>query len=59
MDVFEPVTGDYPNEPREPLLTFTEAREAVRLLQLLADDEEEGQAARQLLGDLAARLPAD
>ncbi|MFE6103206.1 hypothetical protein ACFVQ4_25060 [Streptomyces laurentii] len=49
---------DYPVEDRLPLLTRSEAREAVRLLQLLADDPEEGLAAGGLAGALASRLPA-
>lgn len=56
-----PVTGDYPDDPRLPLLTAAEAREAVGYLLLLEslDLTLRGRAAGQLAGDLARRLPAD
>ena len=58
MDTFEPVTGNYPAEERLPLLTLSEARRAVVLLQHLADDTVEGREAEDLAHDLAARLPS-
>ncbi|MFF9070685.1 hypothetical protein ACF09E_35625 [Streptomyces sp. NPDC014891] len=57
------VTGDYPEagEPRLPLLTAAEARDAVGYMRLLEslDLTPRGQAAGQLAADLARRLPAD
>ncbi|MGW2305883.1 hypothetical protein [Streptomyces sp. NPDC001809] len=57
------VTGDYPGvgEPRLPLLTVAEARDAVGYMWLLEslDLTPRGQAAGQLAADLARRLPAD
>ncbi|MFD7861839.1 hypothetical protein [Streptomyces sp. NPDC059783] len=58
MDSFPPVTGDYPTDPRVPLLTLAEAQDAVRLLLHLADDSVEGQEARDLAADIGARLPS-
>ncbi|MEV0917869.1 hypothetical protein AB0I93_26875 [Streptomyces sp. NPDC049967] len=58
MDSFSPPTGTYPSEPRLPLLTLTEARDAVRLLMHLADDSLEGQEARELASDIGVRLSA-
>jgi hypothetical protein len=57
----EPVTGDYPDDPRLPLLTAAEAREAVGYLRLLEslDITPRGRAAGQLAADLAGRLPSD
>ncbi|MFE3074234.1 hypothetical protein [Streptomyces sp. NPDC059247] len=54
------VTGTYPDEPRLALLTLTEARETVELLQVLEqlDPDGRGQAAGQLAADVARRLPA-
>ncbi|MER8237377.1 hypothetical protein [Streptomyces sp. NPDC094049] len=59
-DTAAPVTGAYPDEPRLALLTATEARETVTLLQLLEqrDPGGHGLAAGQLAADLARRLPA-
>ncbi|MFJ4343299.1 hypothetical protein [Streptomyces sp. NPDC088915] len=59
-DTAEPVTGTYPDEPRLALLTHTEAREAIELLQLLEqlDPGGRGPAAGHLAADLAHRLPA-
>ncbi|MFE1230291.1 hypothetical protein [Streptomyces sp. NPDC058745] len=61
METAEPVTGDYPNAPRLPLLTAAEAREAVGYLSLLEtlDLTPRGQAAGQLAADLASRLPSE
>ncbi|MCX5158115.1 hypothetical protein OOK39_02215 [Streptomyces sp. NBC_00264] len=59
MDSYPPVTGTYPTDPRLPLLTLDEAREAVRLLGHFADDSPEGKAAGDLAADLGRRLPAD
>lgn len=59
MDSNPPVTGTYPADPRLPLLTTDEAREAVSLLRHFADDSAEGQAAGDLATDLARRLPAE
>lgn len=56
----DPVTGTYSDEPRLALLTATEARETVELLQVLEqlDPDGRGRAAGQLAADLARRLPA-
>ncbi|MEU0030801.1 hypothetical protein [Streptomyces sp. NPDC006335] len=61
METAEPVTGDYPNEPRVPVLTATEAREAVGYMRLLEtlDLTPRGRAAGQLAADLAQRIPAE
>lgn len=64
MDTDEqPVTGDYPDagEPRLPLLTAAEARDAVRYLRLLEslDLTPAVRPCGQLAADLARRLPAD
>lgn len=59
MDPYPPVTGSYPTDPRLPLLTLDEAREAVRLLRHFADDSAEGQVAGDLAADLGRRLPAE
>ncbi|MFE5902172.1 hypothetical protein ACFQ67_32860 [Streptomyces sp. NPDC056488] len=57
------VNGDYPEEgePRLPLLTVAEARDAVGYMRLLEslDLTPRGQGAGQLAADLARRLPAD
>lgn len=55
-----PVTGDYPSDPRLPLVTAAEAREAVGYLLLLEslDITPRGRAAGELARSLAARLPA-
>ncbi|MET9957461.1 hypothetical protein ABZ135_38740 [Streptomyces sp. NPDC006339] len=60
MDTFEPVTGDYPNEERLPLLLLSEAEEIIRLLRLLENhvSPETAFAAGQMIGVLASRLPA-
>lgn len=57
----EPVTGAYPSDPRLPLVTAAEAREAVGYLLLLEslDITPRGQAAGELARGLAARLPAE
>lgn len=52
-------TAPYPSDPRLPLLTLPEARDAVRLLMLLADDSEAGREARNLAAEVGARLPAE
>ncbi|MFI8962085.1 hypothetical protein ACIGO8_08210 [Streptomyces sp. NPDC053493] len=59
MDAAEPVSGDYTDDPRLPLLTAAEARRAVGFLQLLEqlDVTPRGEAAGQLAADLARRLP--
>lgn len=59
MDAFEPVTGDYSDAPRLPLLSVAEAREAVSYLLLLEqlDVTPRGAAAGRLAADLAMRLP--
>ncbi|MER5312714.1 hypothetical protein ABT034_33630 [Streptomyces sp. NPDC002773] len=61
MDHFEPITADYPQAPRLPLLTAAEAREAIRHLFLLEqlDLSPRGAAAGQLASELARRLPAE
>ncbi|MFF7183108.1 hypothetical protein [Streptomyces sp. NPDC008121] len=61
METCEPVTGDYPDELRLPLLTASEARAAVGYMHLLEtlDLTPRGQAAGQLASDLARRLPAE
>ncbi|MFI6645774.1 hypothetical protein [Streptomyces sp. NPDC050504] len=54
-DLFAPVYGDVPEDPRKPLITRPEALKAVRLLHLLHD----GYATvsdRQAAGWLAASL---
>lgn len=57
------MTGAYPDvdEPRLPLLTAAEARDAVGYMRLLEslDLTPGGQAAGQLAADLARRLPTD
>ncbi|WP_329123948.1 hypothetical protein [Streptomyces sp. NBC_01353] len=58
MNTFSPVSGDYPDAPRLPLITLAEARQAVELLTHFGDDTDEGRAAFQLAGDIALRLPA-
>ncbi|MFC9734337.1 hypothetical protein ACFWGM_38365 [Streptomyces roseolus] len=59
-DDFDLVTGTCSDEPRLDLLTHTEARETVELLQVLEQlaPDGHGQAAGQLAADLARRLPA-
>ncbi|WP_157855005.1 hypothetical protein [Streptomyces exfoliatus] len=54
------MTGTYSDEPRLALLTATEARETVELLQDLEqlDPAGRGRAAGQLAADLARRLSA-
>ncbi|MEU9758988.1 hypothetical protein AB0D98_04110 [Streptomyces sp. NPDC047987] len=59
MGSYPPVTGSYPSDPRLPLLTADEAREAARLLRHLADDSAEGRAGGDLAADLARWLPAE
>lgn len=54
-----PPTGTYPSDPRLPLLTLSEARDAVRLLMHLADDSAEGREARELAAEVAGRLPSE
>ena len=49
-------TDPYPSDPRLPLLTLAEARDAVRLLMLLADDSEAGREVRDLAAELGVRL---
>ncbi len=55
--------GDYPDadEPRLPLPTAAEARDAVGYMRLLEtlDLTPRGQAAGQLAANLARRLPTD
>ncbi|MFF1843080.1 hypothetical protein ACFVW9_15205 [Streptomyces sp. NPDC058217] len=58
MDSYPPVTASYPSDPRLPLLTLDEAREAVRLLRHFADDSLEGRTARDLAANLGRRLPS-
>ncbi|MEU8760673.1 hypothetical protein [Streptomyces sp. NPDC048659] len=59
MDTAEPVTGTYPPDDRQPLLTLHEARRVVALLLHFEDDTDEGREAGQLAVDLACRLPAE
>ncbi|MFE5618300.1 hypothetical protein [Streptomyces sp. NPDC056524] len=63
METAEPVAGEYPNvdEPRLPLLTAAEAREAIGYLKRLRtlDTTHTGYAADQLAGDLAGRVPSE
>jgi hypothetical protein len=60
VEIAEPVTGMYPDEPRLPLLTLSEAREVVALLQQLAGGEVADRAAAgDLAGTIGRRLPAD
>ncbi|MFD4318999.1 hypothetical protein [Streptomyces sp. NPDC058548] len=63
METEEPVIGDYSDadEPRLPLLTAAEARDAVGYMRLLEalDLTPRGQAAGQLAANLARRLPTD
>lgn len=60
VEASEPVTGDYPDSPRLPLVTASEAREAVGYLLLLEslDVTPQGRAAGELARALASRLPA-
>lgn len=60
-DFTEPITGDYPDAPRLPLVTAAEARQAVSYLLLLEslDVTPRGRAAGDLGRDLAGRLPAE
>ncbi|MGW2594804.1 hypothetical protein ACWCXC_31690 [Streptomyces sp. NPDC001515] len=58
MDFSPTPTDSYPADPRLPLLTLPEARDAVRLLMHLADDTEAGREARELALEVGARLPA-
>ncbi len=51
--------GSYPTTPRLPLITLTEAREAVRLLQHFADDSPEGRDADAWVAEVAWRMPAE
>ncbi|WP_329114516.1 hypothetical protein [Streptomyces sp. NBC_01353] len=57
----EPITGDYPTDPRLPIVTAAEARQAVGYLLLLEslDVTPRGRAAGDLARDLAGRLPAE
>ncbi|MEU9706207.1 hypothetical protein [Streptomyces sp. NPDC047981] len=60
MAIVEPMTGDHPTEPRLPLLTAAEAREAVghlRRLEML-DLSSRGDAAGQLAMELDQRIPS-
>lgn len=59
VDFLSPPTGTYLTEPRLPLLTLAEARDAVRLLMHLADDSVEGREARDLAADIGVRLPTE
>jgi hypothetical protein len=60
MDDDAPVIGDFPEPTRLPLITLPEAREAVRLLQVLAGgDTEHATDAHILAGQLAGRLPSE
>ncbi|MEU9861304.1 hypothetical protein AB0D99_10530 [Streptomyces sp. NPDC047971] len=54
-----PVTDDYPDPTRLPLISLYEAREAMELLLHFADDTSEGWAAGELARVLAARLPTE
>lgn len=60
MDDNAPVTGDYPDDPRLPLITVPEVREVARLLRVLAGGSTGGDAveARILADSLAARIPS-
>lgn len=51
--------GSYPTTQRLPLITLTEAREAVRLLQHFADDSPEGRDTDAWVAEVALRLPAE
>ncbi|MGW9437961.1 hypothetical protein [Streptomyces sp. NPDC055607] len=57
VETAAPVTGDYPDEPRLPLLTAAEARELFGLLLHFDDDSEQGRRAGQMARDLAMRVP--
>lgn len=61
MDSSEPVTGEYLNDPRVPLLTAAEVREAVGYLLALEelDSTPRGKAAGDLAHELALRIPAE
>ncbi|MFE1903835.1 hypothetical protein ACFW96_09205 [Streptomyces gardneri] len=60
MDTFPPVTGIYPeNEPRLPLLTASEGREAIALLMQLSDSSPEGMVADHLAHMIAMRMPVE
>jgi hypothetical protein len=54
METSEPVFGDYLDGARLPLLTVSEAREVVQLLQLLDDD-----GAADLAARIGRRLPSE
>ncbi|HEY9369439.1 hypothetical protein [Streptomyces sp.] len=53
------MTGTYPDQTRQPLVTLDEARHAVELLLWFEDDTPEGHAASELARTLATRLPTD
>ncbi|MFF7851899.1 hypothetical protein ACFZDF_30570 [Streptomyces sp. NPDC007910] len=59
METAAPVTGDYPTEPRLPLLTAAEARELIGLLLHFDDGTVRGRQAGQAAADLARRLPTE
>ncbi|MFF9915328.1 hypothetical protein [Streptomyces sp. NPDC013457] len=63
MKTAEPVNGEYLNtdEPRLPLLTAAEVRQAIGYLKRLGtlDTTHIGYAADRLADDLAGRLPSD
>lgn len=59
-DTAPPVTAEFLEQPRLPLVTEDEVREVVRLLQVLARGSS-GDAfdAHVLAGQLASRLPSE
>ncbi|MER7960296.1 hypothetical protein [Streptomyces sp. NPDC096030] len=63
METAEPINGEYTgiDEARLPLLTATEARQAIAYLKRLGtlDTTHIGYAANQLAGDLAGRIPSE
>lgn len=58
LEFVEPIAGDYPDDPRLPLVTAAEASEAVGYLLLESlDITPRGQLAGELARGLASRLP--
>jgi hypothetical protein len=58
VETFPPTTGSYPNESCLPLLTASEAHEAIATLMHFADSSDEGMMANHLAHVLAMRVPA-
>ncbi|MFE5613693.1 hypothetical protein [Streptomyces sp. NPDC056524] len=63
METAEPMNGEFPgiDEPCLPLLTASEARQAISYLKRLGilDTTHIGYAADQLADDLAGRVPSE